>query len=449
MAVTDALLEAANEQPPEPKQPVLADKFQVAIVFVVFVVMRAMDRVFNKRVNDRMVNYQLMYVNVFWPIGVQIMTYVLCAAYVCYQRFHVGDASYSWSFFGPRASIATPSGRYPQWRLACFSVWDQLNAMATGLPSPFIDQTSQSIMSNFVVVWTVLISIPYLGMRYSLEHYLGCILILLSCAVAVTVQLQTGHPPLGQYKNANGTYSHSSASWYILYILGTVPSGISNCYKQKCLKGVDLEVMYATLWSGNWQIMWGLLLFPLNWVPLPAPAQTQTPAAFGSYLQDTITCFMGTAPNASSPLDAVCASAGGSAFEWFLVYLLFNVTFNVLLLWLTKRMSATWATIATVLCLDLTCLFSMSPALMGDEAQPMTLQQYLSLAIAAVAMLVYNLKPELNRDGVAIEGAHAFEDRAPTVASYASDRASFIGRASYNGRRTTASRSHHSDSPLD
>jgi len=49
------------------------------------------------------------------------------------------------------------------------------------------------------------------------------------------------------------------------------------------------------------------------------------------------------------------------------------VSFNVLLLWLTKRMSATWATIATVLCLDLTCLFSMSPVLLGDEAQPVTI----------------------------------------------------------------------------
>ena len=42
-------------------------------------------------------------------------------------------------------------------------------------------------------------------------------------------------------------------------------------------------------------------------------------------------------------------------------------------------MSATWATIATVLCLDLTALFSMSPALMGEQAQPVTLQQYLTV----------------------------------------------------------------------
>ena len=49
--------------------------------------------------------------------------------------------------------------------------------------------------------------------------------------------------------------------------------------KQKCLKGVDLEVMYATLWSGNWQIVWGLLMFPVNWIPLPSPAIVTPPHA--------------------------------------------------------------------------------------------------------------------------------------------------------------------------
>ena len=58
--------------------------------------MRAMDRVFNKRVTDRMVrhnlcicmgaatkpchlqaNYLVMYTNIFWPIGVQLMTYAM------------------------------------------------------------------------------------------------------------------------------------------------------------------------------------------------------------------------------------------------------------------------------------------------------------------------------------------------------------------------------------
>ena len=111
---------------------------QVAVVFVLFVTMRAMDRVFNKRVNDRMVNFQLMYVNIFWPIGVQIMTVMLCGAWVWYNRVKCGDKRYDSSFFFPSSPIASAGGAYPQWRLALFSFWDQLNAVITSLPSPFI-----------------------------------------------------------------------------------------------------------------------------------------------------------------------------------------------------------------------------------------------------------------------------------------------------------------------
>ena len=66
-----------------------------------------------------------------------------------------------------RSRIASAHGAYPQWRLALFSFWDQLNAILTSLPSPFIDMTSQSIMSNFVVIWTVIISFFYLGTRHA------------------------------------------------------------------------------------------------------------------------------------------------------------------------------------------------------------------------------------------------------------------------------------------
>lgn len=239
--------------------------------------------------------------------------------------------------------------------------------------------------------------------------------------------------------------------------------------------------MYASLWAGNWQILWGLLLFPINFIPLPSPAPHYAPAEMGSYLNKTFVCFLGTVRKqleplrramtlhqltAASPLavcaschtlqaptnstgDSACASPGGSAAVWFCAYLLFNVSFNVLLLWLTKRMSATWATIATVLCLDLTSLFSMSRALMGDEAHPVTLEQYLGLVIAALAMWVYNLQPERDADGRNVEGAHAFESRPPTMASVAHDRASFTGRSSFTaggGRRSSQgcrSMSHH------
>ena len=207
-----------------------------------------------------------------------------------------------------------------------------------------------------------------------------------------------------------------------MFAIGTIPAGISNCYKQKCLKSVDLEVMYSAQWSGYWQILWGLLMFPLNWIALPDPAARNVPSETGQYISRTFTCFFGSVPapisgmsEAAQQNDLACASPGGSAFVWFIVYLVFNVSFNVLLLWLTKRMSATWAAIGTVLCMDLTALLSMSPTLMGNEATPVTLEQYLGLLLAGIAMWVYNLQPELNAQGKPVEGADTGTSDAHSV----------------------------------
>ena len=430
---------------------------QLSVIFILFVVMRAMDRVFSKRVVDRMANYQLMYFNVLWPIGVQIAQVAICLCWVCYQRFRLGDLRYNLSFFLPNAAIATAAGvPYPQWRLALFSMWDQLNAAITGIPGPYISQNDQGIMSNFIIIWTVIISVFYLGTRYDTEHYLGCALILMSGLVSVVVNLQTDDPPLGEYKAPGGSFQRSSALWYVIYIIGTVPSGISNCYKQKCLKSVDLEVMYASFWSGNWQIMWGFLTFPINWIPMPAPAPENPPGETAEFIARAWTCFIGSVPtnatgepyippenvstvvadvcNASvvtysySPGDEVCATAGGSAAVWFLVYIAFNVSFNVLLLWLTKRMSGTWAQIGTVLCLDLASVFSQFSFLMGSEAEVLTLQQWFGLIIAGLAMWVYNLKDERDEDGFAVKGVHVAEAGEMHIS-----RSISLSRASYNG----------------
>jgi len=176
--------------------------------------------------------------------------------------------------------------------------------------------------------------------------------------------------------------------------------------------------MYASLWSGYWQILWGFVMFPINWIPMPAPAPSNPPDETVEFLSRAWTCFMGHVPTNSSgvpfilptnstPGDEVCAAGGGSAAVWFLIYILFNVTFNVLLLWLTKRMSSTWAQIGTVLCLDLASIFSQFTFLMGSEAQVLTLQQWFGLAIAGIAMWVYNLKDELDASGNTVKGVNA------------------------------------------
>lgn len=103
----------------------------------------------------------------------------------------------------------------------------------------------------------------------------------------------SGLPP---YKNADGKVIYIAfgtlATMYVLYILAIIPSAFSNCYKQKKLKQVNLDVMWSFFWSGMWQVFWGILLYPRSWVPWPTPTghNEKGPSTLGRDLRDSWTC---------------------------------------------------------------------------------------------------------------------------------------------------------------
>ena len=90
-----------------------------------------------------------------------------------------------------------------------------------------------------------------------------------------------------------------------------------------------------------------------------------------------------------------------------------------------------------VLCLDLASVFSMSPYLMGSEAEPLTLQQWFGLVLAGIAMWVYNLKDEKNQDGEVVKGVNIDAGDIHVVRSVTMSRASFSS-AQHNVRRSSA-----------
>jgi len=217
------------------------------------------------------------------------------------------------------------------------------------------------------------------------------------CSAAGLIQNPRGC--LTAYRTASGSYKKfddisSAVLWYGLFLLSTVPMAVSSCYKQKVLKGVNLDVMYAVWWSGNFQVVWGILLFWVNWIPLPEQ-KVQLPSETFQLIADTWSCLQGNVPH---PGDEACAADGAPGIKWFIIYLFFNLSFNICYLWLTKRMSAVWAQIATALCLCLTNIFSQFPFLVGDAAQLMTLSQWLGTIMAAVALWIYNLQPEIQAE---------------------------------------------------
>ena len=90
---------------------------------------------------------QLLYINVLWPVGVQFLTVLMVGGYIAWKRYVDGDDRYGWRFFLPGSAIASGSGAVAMWKFSGFSLFDQLNATLTSLPSPFIDTTSQNVLN--------------------------------------------------------------------------------------------------------------------------------------------------------------------------------------------------------------------------------------------------------------------------------------------------------------
>merc|ERR1712048_27045 len=266
----------------------------------------------------------------------------------------------------------------------------------------------QSVMTNTIIVWMLLLAIVWLRTRFRQVHVIGCILIILSVFVGLADKLQSNdcstqgladNKCLMSYKAADGHFKRLSLEsvlvWYGLFLLSVVPAAIGNVYKQKVLKGNDVDVWYATWWSGNFQVIWGLSCFWINWIPLPGQPAPYRPDQTSQAISDTWQCFLGNVPH---PDDHSCAEGSLPPIFWFGIYLCFNLTFNICLLWLTKSMSAMWAQIATTLCLDLTNIFSQFSFLMGQGAQLMSLSEWLATLLASVALWVYNLEAEAPKE---------------------------------------------------
>lgn len=390
------------------ERPGKYDKFAVPIVFVIFVVMRAMDRVFLKRVQNIMNSsaYNLILMNLIWPMAMLVPIMMAVLGYIGVMKWK-GDTRYNLRFFLPGNPLATSGGTIYLYQLALFSFWDQVNATMSAPPGSYISLPMQSLMSNLPVMWTMGLAFFYLRTRFHQVHIIGCTLIMISCVVGLADKLESNDCSesgmnagqcLTAYKTGSGEFKEiSSVSmilWYSLFILSTVPLGISNVYKQSVLQAVDLDVFYAFWWASVFQVVWGWLFFWVNWVPFP----DQTPSSPSDtlpLLSETWACFTGAV---ACPEQTHASGPWHSAMFWFGIYMCFNLFFNVLFYWLTKRMSATWAQVATTLCLDLTNIFSQSSALMGKGAEIMTVCQWLATLIASVALWTYNLEPEKHRD---------------------------------------------------
>jgi hypothetical protein len=345
--------------------------------------------------------------SLFLPIGVQLVTVVVSIGYVLWKRYSEGDTRYGLRWFSPFSSLASARGRVPLKVEGIFSFLDQLNGVLTVMPQRFLPKAMQTVLSNSVVIWTALIAYFYNGSRFKQVHYAGCVLVVLACLTGTVVELQDRKlpAPTDSSGDAVTVATGTMALMYAVFFIGVIPSGMSSCYKQKVTKSMDLDLMWITLWSANFQVLWALVSYNINWAPYPIPGgyNTESPATLAEDLGDAWTCLTGT-----NPTPEIHSCSSDQAWLWFLVYLLFSVSYKLCILWLTKYLSATWASIGNVLCYDMYGVFGQFGVISGvGHNRWMPLEQWLALAFTSVAMWVYNTEDEVGSDGESVYGVVA------------------------------------------
>merc|ERR1712054_532113 len=83
------------------------------------------------------------------------------------------------------------AGPVPLYRLALFSLGDQINAAVSAAPSPYLTLPLQSIMTNLVIVWMLMLASAWLSTKFKQVHYIGCALIILAVVIGVADKIES------------------------------------------------------------------------------------------------------------------------------------------------------------------------------------------------------------------------------------------------------------------
>jgi len=119
----------------------------------------------------------------------------------------------------------------------------------------------QTLLNQTIIPFTIVISRLYLGTEFNKNQIVGASLVFFGAGVAGLPYFFKDQSPFPDpYERADaGTVSISIA----IFAVSVVPSAMSNVYKEKAMKGKDLDVYFTTTGISIWQELLGFLFLPL------------------------------------------------------------------------------------------------------------------------------------------------------------------------------------------
>eukprot|EP00753_Platysulcus_tardus_P016082 PLAT5399.4.p1 GENE.PLAT5399.4~~PLAT5399.4.p1 ORF type:complete len:469 (-),score=119.19 PLAT5399.4:17-1300(-) len=337
----------------------------VTAALLVLILSRAMDQTIFYRLSYQYENYLWYLASVVVPMGFLCISWPI----VWWKLVHTDDI--------------TPQMRaFPFYKYAIMGLLDTSYNILSTWPVPYLGGPLSNVLSQVVLPFNMLGSLCFLRTKYLKVHYIGAILVIYGVMVKLIPDL---------FFNKSGRTAlcvHDCGGWIVLLILAQVPAAASNVYKEIALKdaAVDMDVWYLNAWIAIFQLFWGLLSFPL--ISVGAVNHNPRPvAALFSYIRDATTCFFGQ--------NAIAADTHCSGTIWvFLVFLMFNFTYNQLMLYVFKAGSSVLFVVASAVRLPLVDLLLLSSFVAGPSRAFFTVYDGFALFILVLAIFIYYSEKE-------------------------------------------------------
>ncbi len=345
-----------------------AQDIRLWLMVLALIFARAIDQVLYYRIAIGMKGYTWYFSAFILPVAL-----LLILTPITYYRYRQGKVT--------RAMLA-----FPQRKIALLGGLDTAYNVLSSLPIAAIGGTVANVTSQAVLPFNMLLSWLVLKYRFVPTHYIGAILVLYGVCVRLLPQFT------GASEDEAGTATGAAfLGWMLVMVLSAVPNAASNVAKEVVLKGADMDEWYLNMMVGVWQIGFGILTMWTVWIP--GTEDYIPPSEFGNHVQAANKCFFGVTSRPQD--DCGQASDSGAPIVAFCFFILFNVAYNMLMLYIFKAGSSVLFVVASAARLPLVDILLMFGFLAGPAQATFTVFDGFALVALVLAITTYNLNPEI------------------------------------------------------
>ncbi|KAL8440585.1 hypothetical protein Efla_006863 [Eimeria flavescens] len=179
----------------------------------------------------------------------------------------------------------------------------------------------------------------------------------------------------------------------LLFLLSILPSSLSYVVKEVAFRGVQMNTSFLQFWVALFQFVVGFVLLPLTSLPLLGSEGVPLNQLWGR-LVDGGRCLFGVnsiLPPGCGPAVGLACDACEGAWVEVLVYVLFNLIYNVCAMLVLKHCGATVLFLVMTVRLPLTSMAFYSKLIVGDSAVAAKPTDFFGLVILLVGLLAFRL----------------------------------------------------------